>query len=78
MFKKLWNNALEEYVPIGHVTNGVHLPTFIAENFKTLYTRYMSEAWISKPYDFDVWNDIEKKFLILHSLKPRRNRGTGW
>ncbi|MGE4317973.1 MAG: alpha-glucan family phosphorylase [Deferribacterales bacterium] len=60
MFKNLWNNALLDFVPIGHVTNGVHLPTFIAENFKTIYTRYLSEAWSYKPYDFDVWHDIEK------------------
>jgi starch phosphorylase len=76
MFKSLWNNALEEYVPIGHVTNGVHLPTFIAENFKTLYTRYMSEAWIYKPYDFSVWNDIEKipDSLLFEAKEKQRNR----
>lgn len=60
MFKNLWSNALDDYVPIGHVTNGVHLPTFIAENFKSIYTRYLSEAWSYKPYDFNVWQDIEK------------------
>ncbi len=60
MFKNLWSNALDNYVPIGHVTNGVHLPTFIAESFKMIYTRYLSEAWYYKPYDFDVWHDIEK------------------
>lgn len=76
MFKKLWNNALEDYVPIGHVTNGVHLPTFIAENFKTLYTRYMSEAWLNKPYDFDVWNDIEKipDSALFEAKEKQRNR----
>ncbi|MGD9808303.1 MAG: alpha-glucan family phosphorylase [Deferribacterales bacterium] len=76
MFKSLWNNALEDYVPIGHVTNGVHLPTFIAENFKTLYTRYMSEAWLSKPYDFSVWNDIEKipDSALFEAKEKQRNR----
>lgn len=76
MFRKLWNNALEEYVPIGHVTNGVHLPTFIAENIKTLYTRYMSEAWLYKPYDFNVWNDIEKipDSAFFEAKEKQRNR----
>jgi len=76
MFKNLWNNALEEYVPIGHVTNGVHLPTFIAENFKTLYTRYMSEAWVYKPYDFSVWEDIEKipDSALFEAKEKQRNR----
>jgi len=76
MFKSLWNNALEEYVPIGHVTNGVHLPTFIAENFKTLYTRYMSDAWLTKPYDFNVWNDIEKipDSALFEAKEKQRNR----
>ncbi|ADD68125.1 alpha-glucan phosphorylase [Denitrovibrio acetiphilus DSM 12809] len=76
MFRKLWNNALEEYVPIDHVTNGVHLPTFIAENFKTLYTRYMSEAWLHKPYDFSVWNDIEKipDSALFEAKEKQRDR----
>lgn len=76
MFKDLWNNALEQYVPIGHVTNGVHLPTFIAENFKTLYTRYMSEAWLNKPYDFNVWEDIEKipDSALFEAKEKQRNR----
>lgn len=76
MFRKLWNNALEDYVPIGHVTNGIHLPTFIAENFKTLYTRYMSEAWVYKPYDFNVWEDIEKipDSALFEAKEKQRNR----
>jgi len=76
MFKNLWDNALEEYVPIDHVTNGVHMPTFIAENFKYLYTRYMSDAWMTKPYDFSVWNDVEKipDSALFEAKRKQRER----
>jgi len=76
MFKKLWNNALEGYVPIGHVTNGIHLPTFIAENIKTLYTRYMSEGWYYKPYDFSIWEDVEKipDSALFEAKEKQRSR----
>lgn len=55
MFKSLWPKALKSCIPIEHVTNGVHLPTWISEDMKKLYHRYLGENWILKPYDFSVW-----------------------
>lgn len=59
MFKNIWPNALENSIPVGHVTNGVHLPTFISEEFKTIYNRYIGENWYYKPYDFTIWSKAE-------------------
>jgi starch phosphorylase len=59
MFRNIWPNALENSIPVGHVTNGVHLPTFISEDFKGLYTRYLTENWYYKPYDFTVWEKAD-------------------
>ena len=37
MFNKLWPGYLKEELFIGYVTNGVHYPTWLAPEWKTLY-----------------------------------------
>ncbi|MFN8239145.1 MAG: alpha-glucan family phosphorylase [Bacteroidales bacterium] len=37
MFNKLWPGYLKDEIFIGHVTNGVHLPTWLAPEWKELY-----------------------------------------
>lgn len=75
MFKNIWPNALENSIPVGHVTNGVHLPTFIAEEFKSLYNRYLSENWYYKPYDFSVWEKADSiPDAELFNVKQRQKK----
>ena len=58
MFHSMWSQAILSQVPIGHVTNGVHLPTFMSSDMKNMLSRYVSEDWASKPYDFDIWEKV--------------------
>lgn len=58
MFHSLWSQAILSQVPIGHVTNGVHLPTFMSSQMKEILSRYVSEDWASKPYHFEVWERV--------------------
>ena len=58
MFHSMWSQAILSQVPIGHVTNGVHLPTFMSSDMKNILSRYVSEDWSSKPYDFDIWEKV--------------------
>lgn len=58
MFHSMWSQAILSQVPIGHVTNGVHLPTFMSSDMKNILSRYVSEDWASKPYDFDIWEKV--------------------
>ncbi|PID76549.1 MAG: alpha-glucan phosphorylase [Deltaproteobacteria bacterium] len=55
MFRELWQNVHEPFLPVGHITNGVHLPTWIAEDMQQLHHRYLGENWHLKPYDFSIW-----------------------
>lgn len=59
MFHSLWSNAVLSKVPIGHVTNGVHLPSFMSTDFKNILNRHVSEEWYTKPYNFDIWEKIQ-------------------
>lgn len=45
MSRSLWNNREAEQVPIGHVTNGVHLATWMANPIMTLLDRHLGPSW---------------------------------
>ena len=60
MWRPLYPNAREdEDVPIGHVTNGVHLPTWMAPLMRSLLDRYLDPGWRSAPGDPAVWAGVE-------------------
>jgi starch phosphorylase len=45
-------------VPITHVTNGVHLPTFLAQPFRELYDRRLGEGWQDRAADPATWEPV--------------------
>ncbi|MBQ2040236.1 MAG: alpha-glucan family phosphorylase [Thermoguttaceae bacterium] len=54
MWRDLWPNKTEEEVPIGHITNGVHVPTWMAWEMKVLFERNMP-GWTDTNIDRAVW-----------------------
>lgn len=54
----LWPHSPEEQVPITHVTNGVHLPTWVAPDIARLYEKYLGSAWIEKHDDPELWEGV--------------------
>ena len=60
MWHGLWPGVPEEEVPITHITNGVHVPTWLAAELTELYDRYLGEDWVSRHDDEALWKDIEK------------------
>jgi starch phosphorylase len=45
MWNQIWPDMQEENVPIGHVTNGVHLPTWVGDDIAHLYTDRIGAHW---------------------------------
>jgi len=45
MWAQLWPGRAEEEVPIGHITNGVHIPSWISIENSMLFERYLSSDW---------------------------------
>ena len=41
MWQPLFQNRTEEEVPIGHITNGVHLPSWVAPQMQLLFDRHL-------------------------------------
>ena len=59
MWQALFPERPVDTVPIGHVTNGVHVPTWIAPRMRQLLDRRLGNGWIDRADDPDTWNDIE-------------------
>ncbi len=49
MWKDLWPDRAEEEIPIGHVTNGVHVPTWLSAQNVELFDRYIGPGWRNHP-----------------------------
>src|SRR5690606_19390213 len=44
--------------PIDYVTNGVHVPTFLAQEWADLLDRHLGPEWRNKQYDPEFWSRI--------------------
>lgn len=57
MWKPLWPNKTEEETPIGHITNGVHVPTWMAWEMKVLFERSLPD-WKEESIDPSIWGEV--------------------
>lgn len=59
MWKGLYPNRPEDAVPIGHVTNGVHVPSWLAPQMHQLYDRHLGVDWHQHSGLAKTWARIE-------------------
>ncbi len=60
MWQGLWPERTLENVPITHVTNGVHLPTWMGDPVRTLFDRHLGEGWLGRASDPETWAALER------------------
>ncbi len=77
LWQKLWPGEQPEQIPITHVTNGVHAPTWAASLLQALYEKYVGENWASVVRDASEWKKgIERipdgELWAAHSLLKER------
>ena len=58
MWSSLWPTRLEEDVPIGHITNGVHSQTWLANQMRTLYNKHFPVNWAAQLGEPSVWDGV--------------------
>ncbi len=77
--------SVEKEVPITHITNGVHAPTWIAPPFQNLYEEHIGKNWrevltnekawadsIDKISDDELWNaHFSMKELLISFIRQR-------
>ena len=59
MWTGLYPGRSEDAVPIGHITNGVHVPTWLASQMFRLYDRHLGTGWHERSGDARTWEGIE-------------------
>lgn len=58
MWSNLWPWRVEEEVPIGHITNGVHVPSWLSWQMLMLYDRIFPANWFRRMGESDIWEKI--------------------
>ena len=58
MWRVLWPDRLSGRVPIGHVTNGVHVPTWVATEMARFFERHLGSDWLTRLRHPDLWEKI--------------------
>ncbi|MBI2860942.1 MAG: alpha-glucan family phosphorylase [Chloroflexi bacterium] len=88
MWQPLWPSLPEEQVPITHITNGVHVPSWIAPELYFLLEEYLGKDWINRHDDPGLLAAVEdipddrlwavhqrRKLSLLREIRERlRNR----
>ena len=60
MFSTIWKGYFPEESHVGYVTNGVHFPTWVANEWRDLYKKYFSADFMSNQSDPHIWEAINK------------------
>lgn len=59
MWARLWPWRSEEEIPVGHITNGVHVPTWLSAQMRVLYDRVLPPKWYVRTGEPEVWAGFE-------------------
>lgn len=79
IWSALWPEVPVEEVPIGHVTNGVHVPTWVAPEMLALEDEVLPADWRSRVDDPEMWEamkevDPARFWEVRRALKTRSVR----
>ena len=74
MFAPVWPGYFEEELHVDYVTNGVHMPTWAASEWKTIYKETFPKEWFNDQSNLAMWapyNELpeEKIWATRMSLK---------
>lgn len=60
MWQPMFPDRPAEQVSIGHVTNGVHVPTWMAPPMRELLDRHLDRGWLGAADDPQVWAGVAR------------------
>ena len=58
MFAPLWKGYFPEENAVGYVTNGVHLPTWTATEWRKVYDKYFDKSFMGDQSNEQIWHAI--------------------
>lgn len=75
MFAPVWKGYFPEELHVGYVTNGVHMPTWAASEWKTLYEKTFPKEWFANQSDPKMWapyNDLSDETIWNTRMSLKR------
>lgn len=60
MWANLWPWRSEEEIPIGHITNGIHVNSWLAAQMRLLFDRVLPLNWHLRTGEPEVWSQVEE------------------
>ena len=76
MWENMWENVPRKEIPIDHITNGIHVSSFLSHDMADLFDRYLGPDFVEKPLDEQVWDRIKNipDAEIWHTHERRKER----
>ena len=76
MFQPIWKGYFPKELHVGHVTNGVHLPTWASSTIKSIFINHFKDTFFADQSNLEIWNKIydvadEEIWKIRMILKKR-------
>ena len=76
MWQWLFPGLPASEVPIGAVTNGIHVQSWISQEMALLFDRYLDPAWRDNPDNPEIWKEVDRipDSELWRSHERRRER----
>jgi glycogen phosphorylase len=58
MWVSIWPGKRVDEVPVDSLTNGVHVPTWVAAEMSDLFARYLGTDWVERHDDTTMWDRV--------------------
>jgi starch phosphorylase len=73
LWQRLWPERTIEEIPITHITNGVHTPTWVAPLIRALYESHVGDNWTEVTHNAEEWRQgieriADEELWRAHSL----------
>lgn len=76
MWQWMYPRLPKDEVPVGHVTNGIHVETWTSREMGTLYDRYLDPSWREDPIHPETWAEVDRipdeEFWRTHERRRER------
>ncbi len=76
MWRANWPEVPVDDIPISHVTNGIHIASWISRETAELYDRYLGHRWRDDPTAKDAWERMDslpdEALWRTHELRRER------
>jgi starch phosphorylase len=59
MWQHLWPDMPKDALPIGYITNGVHVPTWIDSRTSALFNKYIGPSWLADHDNPSIWQLVD-------------------